>query len=122
GRARGLRGEGLAPGEALLGGNPGRLNEEWKGAGWGGCKEKANGRNKILGFPQEGITAVGDVRDLVEQKRSAFAAHVSQNDPNSPLQTMQEQIYVAAFGTERFVLARGSLDGERPETSLFDGV
>lgn len=78
--------------------------------------------NRIMGIPDEEITTQVDVRDLVEQKRAAFAAHVSQNNPNSPFATMAEQVFVAAFGTERFVLARGARADERPERSLFDGI
>jgi len=77
---------------------------------------------RILGIPDEEITTAVDVRDLADRKRQAFAAHVSQNDPNSPFQTMAGQIYEVAFGTEHFVLARGDLGEERPERSLFVGV
>jgi LmbE family N-acetylglucosaminyl deacetylase len=78
--------------------------------------------NRIEGIPDEEITTTVDVRDLVERKRASFAAHVSQNDPKSPFQTMAEQIFVAAFGTERFVLERGAIGDERPERSLFAGL
>jgi LmbE family N-acetylglucosaminyl deacetylase len=77
---------------------------------------------QIDGIPDEEITTVVDVSDLVERKRASFAAHVSQNDPNSPFATMAAQIFVAAFGTEHFVLARGALGEERPERSLFAEV
>ena len=77
---------------------------------------------RIEGIPDEEITTIVDVRDLVERKRASFAAHVSQNDPHSPFATMAAQIFEAAFGTERFVLARGALGEERPERSLFVGV
>ena len=77
---------------------------------------------RIEGIPDEEITTVVDVRDLVDRKRASFAAHVSQNDPNSPFATMAEQIFVAALGTERFVLARGALGEPRPEHDLFVGV
>jgi LmbE family N-acetylglucosaminyl deacetylase len=77
---------------------------------------------RIEGIPDEEITTVVDVRDLVDRKRASFAAHVSQNDPNSPFATMAEQMFVAAFGTERFVLARGALGEPRPEHDLFVGV
>ncbi len=77
---------------------------------------------RIMGIPDEEITTVVDVSDLVEQKRASFAAHVSQNDPNSPFATMAEQIFVAAFGSEQFVLARGAHGDERPELSLFAGL
>jgi LmbE family N-acetylglucosaminyl deacetylase len=78
--------------------------------------------NRIVGIPDEEITTVVDVRDVIDRKRAAFAEHVSQNDPNSPFQTMAAQIFEAAFGTERFVLARGALGEERPEKSLFAEV
>jgi N-acetyl-1-D-myo-inositol-2-amino-2-deoxy-alpha-D-glucopyranoside deacetylase len=77
---------------------------------------------RIMGIPDEEITTAVDVRDLVPEKRAAFAAHVSQNDPKSPFQNMAEQIFVAAFGTEHFVLARGTLGEPRPEHSLFVGI
>ena len=77
---------------------------------------------RILGIPDEEITTSVDVRDLAEQKREAFAAHLSQNDPGSPFQTMANQIYEIVFGTEHYVLARGDLGEDRPERSLFEGV
>jgi N-acetyl-1-D-myo-inositol-2-amino-2-deoxy-alpha-D-glucopyranoside deacetylase len=77
---------------------------------------------RIEGIPDEEITTIVDVRDLVARKRASFAAHVSQNNPNGPFATMAEQIFVAAFGTERFVLARGALGEPRPEHDLFVGV
>jgi len=78
--------------------------------------------SRIEGIPDEEITTSVDVRDLVDRKRASFAAHVSQNAPNNPFQTMAAQILVAAFGTERFILARGALGDERPEKSLFVGL
>jgi LmbE family N-acetylglucosaminyl deacetylase len=77
---------------------------------------------RILGIPDEEVTTVVDVGDLVEQKIASFRAHVSQNNPNSPFQTMAAQIFQSVFGTERFILARGALGEERPERSLFEGV
>jgi N-acetyl-1-D-myo-inositol-2-amino-2-deoxy-alpha-D-glucopyranoside deacetylase len=73
---------------------------------------------QIAGIPDEAITAVVDVRDLAERKRQAFAAHVSQNDPDSPFVAMAGRIFEAAFGTESFVLARGEPTGPPPERSL----
>jgi LmbE family N-acetylglucosaminyl deacetylase len=77
---------------------------------------------RIEGIPDEEITTVVDVTDLVARKRASFAAHVSQNAPNGPFTTMADQMFVAAFGTERFVLARGALGEARPEHDLFVGV
>jgi N-acetyl-1-D-myo-inositol-2-amino-2-deoxy-alpha-D-glucopyranoside deacetylase len=80
------------------------------------------GTTRILGIPEAEITTVVDVSDLVDEKRAAFAAHVSQNDPNSPFVGMAAQVFAAAFGTEHFVLARGAPGADRPEPSLFAGV
>jgi len=117
-----LEREGWRPAKFYLSAIPRGVMEQWTARAREAGIDMPEGGIRIVGIPDEEITTVVDVRDLVDRKRAAFAAHVSQNDPNSPLQTMQEQIYVAAFGTERFVLARGSVDGERPETSLFAGV
>lgn len=114
--------EGWRPAKLYLSAVPRGLMQQWMDRAREAGMELPTGGIRILGIPDEEITTVVDVRDLIDRKRAAFAAHVSQNDPNSPLQTMQEQIYVAAFGTERFVLARGSLGEQRPETSLFAEV
>lgn len=84
--------------------------------------EMQTGGIQLIGIPDEEITTVVSVRDLAQRKREAFAAHVSQNDPNSPMQTAAGQIFESAFGTEYFVLARGELGEEHPEPSLFIGV
>jgi N-acetyl-1-D-myo-inositol-2-amino-2-deoxy-alpha-D-glucopyranoside deacetylase len=73
---------------------------------------------QVAGIPDEAVSTVVDVRDLAERKREAFAAHVSQNDPDSPFVTMAGRIFEAAFGTESFVLARGEPTGPLPERSL----
>jgi len=78
-------------------------------------------RFPIAGTPEREITAFVDVRPYLERKRRAFAAHLTQNDPNSPLTTMAAQIYELAFGTECFVLGRGQAAGH-PESDLFAGV
>jgi N-acetyl-1-D-myo-inositol-2-amino-2-deoxy-alpha-D-glucopyranoside deacetylase len=74
---------------------------------------------QITGIPDEEITATVDVRDLAERKRQAFAAHVSQNNPESPFVTMGDQIFESAFGSESYVLAGGRLAGRRGESDLF---
>ena len=76
----------------------------------------------IPGTPDELITTRVDVGDYVDRKREAFAAHVSQNDPNSWFATMADQIYRLAFGTEYYRLARGKPGSELPENDLFVGV
>jgi N-acetyl-1-D-myo-inositol-2-amino-2-deoxy-alpha-D-glucopyranoside deacetylase len=76
----------------------------------------------IRGTPDELVTTKVDVSDFVDRKREAFAAHVSQNDPNSWFATMADQIYRLAFGTEYYQLARGKPGSELPESDLFVGI
>ncbi len=76
----------------------------------------------IPGTPDERVTTRVDVHEYVDRKRQAFAAHVSQNDPNSWFTTMADQIYELAFGTEYYALARGKPGSELPEADLFVGI
>jgi N-acetyl-1-D-myo-inositol-2-amino-2-deoxy-alpha-D-glucopyranoside deacetylase len=84
--------------------------------------QRQNSNMRIAGTPDELVTTRVDVHDYVDEKRKAFGAHVSQNDPNSWFTTMASQIYELAFGTEYFQLARGTLGSELPEDDLFAGV
>jgi N-acetyl-1-D-myo-inositol-2-amino-2-deoxy-alpha-D-glucopyranoside deacetylase len=85
--------------------------------------QRAMGGNmRLAGTPDELVTTRVDVHDYVEQKRAAFLAHVSQNDPNSWFATMQDQIYELAFGTEYYQLARGKPGPALPEPDLFAGI
>jgi N-acetyl-1-D-myo-inositol-2-amino-2-deoxy-alpha-D-glucopyranoside deacetylase len=84
--------------------------------------QRQNTNMRIAGTPDELVTTRVDVHDYVDQKRKAFAAHVSQNDPNSWFTTMASQIYELAFGTEYFQLARGKPGSELPEDDLFAGI
>jgi N-acetyl-1-D-myo-inositol-2-amino-2-deoxy-alpha-D-glucopyranoside deacetylase len=77
---------------------------------------------RVAGVPDEEITTLVDVRDLLDRKRAAFAAHVSQNGPHQPLRAMAANDFQAAYGTERFVLARGRLGEGPPERDLFAGL
>jgi N-acetyl-1-D-myo-inositol-2-amino-2-deoxy-alpha-D-glucopyranoside deacetylase len=76
----------------------------------------------IPGTPDELITTRVDVSEYVDRKRAAFAAHVTQNDPNSWFATMADQIYKLAFGTEYYQLARGKPGSDLPEPDLFVGI
>jgi mycothiol S-conjugate amidase len=80
------------------------------------------GNIRVAGTPDELVTTVVDVHDYVEAKRQALLAHVSQNDPQSWLTTLQDEIYRAAFGTEYYQLARGVPPSELPEPDLFEGI
>ena len=86
------------------------------------ARQAMGGNMRIAGTPDELVTTRVDVRDYVEQKRNAFRAHVSQNDPNSWFTTMQSQVYELAFGTEYYQLARGEPGARLPEPDLFAGI
>src|SRR6202521_4375276 len=81
-----------------------------------------NTNMRIAGTPDELVTTRVDVHDYVDQKRKAFGAHVSQNDPNSWFATMASQIYELAFGTEYFQLVRGKPGSALPEDAVFAGI
>jgi N-acetyl-1-D-myo-inositol-2-amino-2-deoxy-alpha-D-glucopyranoside deacetylase len=85
-------------------------------------EDRRNDSIQIIGTPDELVTTRVDVSEYVDQKRQAFAAHVSQNDPNSWFTTMADQLYRMAFGTEYYQLARGKPGPERPEPDVFAGV
>jgi N-acetyl-1-D-myo-inositol-2-amino-2-deoxy-alpha-D-glucopyranoside deacetylase len=76
----------------------------------------------IPGTPDELVTTKVDVHAYVDKKRKAFAAHVTQNDPNSWFTTMADQIYEMAFGTEYYALARGKPGSALPENDIFAGI
>jgi N-acetyl-1-D-myo-inositol-2-amino-2-deoxy-alpha-D-glucopyranoside deacetylase len=77
---------------------------------------------QIVGIPDDDITTDIDVSAFLEQKRAAFHAHLSQYEPDSPFSTIAAQIFEATLGTERYILARGTLGEPRPERNLFVGV
>ena len=86
------------------------------------AQQQQNTNMRIEGTPDELVTTRVNVHDNVEEKRKAFGAHVSQNDPNSWFTTMASQIYEMAFGTEYFQLARGKPGSDLPEEDLFAGI
>src|SRR5437870_2462122 len=77
---------------------------------------------QIRGIADDEITTAVDVSQVLDRKLAACTAHASQMHPGIPLATMAAQIFELAFGVERFVLARGSLNGDHPERSLFAGI
>jgi N-acetyl-1-D-myo-inositol-2-amino-2-deoxy-alpha-D-glucopyranoside deacetylase len=85
-------------------------------------RQEREGSIQIPGTPDELITTQVDVSEYVDRKREAFAAHVTQNDPNSWFTTMADQIYRLAFGTEYYRLARGKPGSELPEKDVFAGI
>jgi N-acetyl-1-D-myo-inositol-2-amino-2-deoxy-alpha-D-glucopyranoside deacetylase len=87
--------------------------------------EEARNQNqdmRVVGTPDELVTTRVDVHDFVDAKRKAFAAHVTQNDPNSWFTTMADQIYQMVFGTEYYQLARGKPGSALPEDDIFAGI
>lgn len=81
--------------------------------------ELPEGLGEIRGIPDEEITTVVDVSDVLDRKLAACVAHLSQMHPGLPLATMAAEVFEPAFGTESFVLMRGELGEQRPEPSLF---
>jgi LmbE family N-acetylglucosaminyl deacetylase len=77
------------------------------------------GLGQIQGTPDDEITTVVDVSDVLDRKLAACVAHRSQMHPGLPLATMAAELFEPAFGTESFVLLRGELGEERPEAGLF---
>ena len=86
------------------------------------ARQQQSSNMRIAGTPDELVTTRVDVSAYTARKRQAFAAHVSQNDPNSWFATMADQIYELAFGTEYYQLARGKPGSELPEPDLFAGI
>ena len=114
--------EGWAPAKAYFAAVPASgLEAMRKMAQEQGIEGFGNDSMTLVGIPDEVITTRVDVSDWIDRKRTAFAAHRSQNDPNSPFATMADSIYRMAFGTENYVLARGALGADR-ETDLFEGL
>ena len=85
-------------------------------------EDRRNDTIQIIGTPDELVTTRIDVSEYVDKKRDAFAAHVTQNDPNSWFTTMADQLYRLAFGTEYYRLARGEPGSDLPESDLFAGI
>jgi len=86
------------------------------------ARQQQSSNMRIAGTPDELVTTRVDVSPYTARKRQAFAAHVSQNDPNSWFATMADQIYELAFGTEYYQLARGKPGSALPEADLFAGI
>ena len=77
---------------------------------------------QIEGIPDEEITTAVNVSSVLDRKLAACVAHSSQMHPGLPLATMAADLFDAAFGVERFVLARGELGSDPPERDLFAGL
>jgi LmbE family N-acetylglucosaminyl deacetylase len=73
-----------------------------------------------MGKPGALITTRVDVRDVLDVKRQAMAAHASQIAETSFFLTMAPTAFEAAWGTEWYI-RRGASEGTA-ETSLVDGL
>ena len=73
-----------------------------------------------LGVTEENITTTVDVRDFVDRKRAAMAAHASQIPDDSFFLQLPLEAFREAFGWEWFIRRDGPRD--RRETTLFDGL
>ncbi len=74
-----------------------------------------------LGVGEERITTRVDVRDLVEVKRRAMAAHGSQISETSFFLSMPSEFFVEAFGWEWYILD-GAGRADAWETDVFEGL
>ena len=117
-----LEREGWAPKKLYYTAIPRSMMEEFMKQMPEEARQQQNSNMRVDGTPDELVTTRVDVHDYVEEKRKAFAAHVSQNDPNSWFATMASQIYELAFGTEYYQLARGEPGSSLPEDDLFAGI
>ncbi len=73
-----------------------------------------------LGVEEDRITTAVDVRDVLDVKRRAMAAHASQISETSFFLSMPEDMFAVGFGHEWYVL-EGAPPGTA-ETDLFDGL
>lgn len=73
-----------------------------------------------LGVPEAALTTTVDVRDFVDAKRAAMAAHSSQITEQSFFLQMPVEAFREAFGYEWFI-RHGGTPGDS-EASVFDGL
>lgn len=76
----------------------------------------------LAGTPDDQITTSIDVRHLSMRKRDAFRAHLSQNSPDSFFLNTPDEMIRDIFGREAYVLRRGQLGSEVPETDIWSGL
>ena len=117
-----LKKEGWSPAKVYYTAIPRSMMEEFATQFPDQAERRAKQNMRVIGTPDELITTRIDVHDYVDQKRKAFEAHVSQNDPDSWFATMQGQLLELALGTEYYQLARGKPGSDLPESDLFDGI
>jgi len=117
-----LEKEGWSPAKLYYTAIPRSMMEEFARQFPDQAERQAKKNMSVAGTPDELITTRIDVHDYVDQKRKAFEAHVSQNDPGSWFASMQGQLLELALGTEYYALARGTPGSGLPEPDLFAGI
>ena len=117
-----LQREGWSPLKAYYTAIPRSMMEEFAKQFPDQAERRTAQNMRVIGTPDELITTRIDVHDYVDQKRKAFEAHVSQNDPDSWFASMAGQLLELALGTEYYQLVRGKAGSELPETDLFAGI
>lgn len=115
----GLASEGWQPSKVYLHAVPRSFVNTVLDAARAAGIELPEGLAQISGIPDEEITTMVDVYDVLDRKLAACVAHRSQMHSGLAMATMAADIFVPAFGVERFVLNRGVLGTESPEPSLF---
>ena len=73
-----------------------------------------------FGVPEERITTTVDVRQWIDRKRAAMAAHASQISETSFFLAMAPELFREGFGYEWFI--RCDAEPGLRETDLFDGL
>jgi LmbE family N-acetylglucosaminyl deacetylase len=117
-----LAGEGWAPRKLYLNAVPRSFVLEVVEAARAAGIELPGELGQARGIPDQQITTCVDVSDVLDRKLAACVAHLSQMVPGLALAAMAADLFAAAFGIERFVLARGGAGEALPERSLFAGV
>jgi N-acetyl-1-D-myo-inositol-2-amino-2-deoxy-alpha-D-glucopyranoside deacetylase len=86
-----------------------KMMEEAKQAGESGPWDNPAMNTAIMGTPDEIMTTRVDVRNYIEDKLKAFAAHKTQIAPDSFVFTIPAEAREQVFGYEYFVLARSAI-------------
>ena len=74
-----------------------------------------------MGSPEAIITTGVDVREFVDRKRAAMAAHASQIPDSSFFLSMPDDAFREAFGWEWFIRRDATLPSGPLEADLFAG-
>ena len=77
----------------------------------------------LFGAPDDEVTAAVDVRDVLDRKQAAMAAHRSQIGEDSFFLNVPDVLGETLFGYEEFALRQGEPGtDDLPESDVFAGV